>query len=91
MQKKTYIGKEFSISPADSTISFSDKKITISSGNFYFYNNGTALKTDTSKDSPKEKHGIALYGGVIHSEGNEVLHSTDNKAFLLRGAKIIGE
>lgn len=68
-----------------------DNTITISSGNFYFYNNGTALKTDTSKDSPKEKHGIALYGGVIHSEGNELLHSTDNKAFLLRGAKIIGE
>ncbi len=68
-----------------------DNTITISSGEFFLYNNGTAFKTDTQQEAPKEKHGIALYGGLIHTFGNGELHSTDKKAFLVRGAKIIGE
>ena len=68
-----------------------DNTITINSGEFYLYNNETAFKTALLKDSPKEKHGVILYGGTFHLSGNTNLHSTEKKAYLVRGAKIIGE
>ena len=68
-----------------------DNTIIINSGDFYLYDNETAFKTDLLKDSPKEKHGIILYGGTFHLSGNTNLHSTEKKAYLVRGAKIIGE
>ena len=66
-----------------------DFTIKIASGEFYFYDNKTALKTDTKKDDPKNPHGIDLTGGTISASGNENFYKTDEKAYKTKGAKIV--
>ena len=66
-----------------------DSTITINSGNFYFYNNETALKTDTKKDNPKQEHSITLAGGIFHTYGNANLFQTEKNACKTDGAKFI--
>ena len=66
-----------------------DNTIEIQSGNFYFYDNKTALKTDTAKDNPKAKHSITLSGGTLRFAANEKNHSTEKDAYKVMGAKII--
>ncbi len=68
-----------------------DSEITISSGNFYLYNNETALKTDKKKDAPAEPHAITLKGGTFHVHGNETLYSTEKDAYKTIGAVIVEE
>lgn len=65
-----------------------DFKISIASGNFYFYDNKTALKTDTKKEDPKNPHGITLSGGTIWLLGNENFYKTDENAYKAKGTKI---
>ena len=66
-----------------------DNTITISSGEFFFYNNETAFKTDMKKDAPKEPHGITLTGIVVHTSGNSSLYATEAKAYKASGTKLI--
>lgn len=76
-----------------------DDTISISSGNFFFYDNKAALKTDTKKDdeksgkkpNPKRTHGITLSGGTITASGNENLYKTEKGAYKVSKAKIIEE
>ncbi len=68
-----------------------DGKINVASGNFFLYNNGTALKTDTTADSPKKHHGIAITGGEFHLFGNKKLYITDEDAFSNSGALFVEE
>lgn len=71
-----------------------DNTISISSGDLYFYNNKTALKTDTKKDNPedaKAKYEITLAGGTIHIKSNKKLYSTEEDAYKVTGAKIVEE
>lgn len=68
-----------------------DKTITIASGNFHFYNNDTAIKTETTKTSPKNAHGIKLSGGNFYFAENAGFVITDDDAFDAEGANIIQE
>lgn len=68
-----------------------DEEIVIASGNFYLYNNETALKTDKNKDAPAVPHGITLSGGSFHFHGNEGQYSTEKGAWKVSGAKIFDE
>ncbi|MCR5218412.1 carbohydrate-binding domain-containing protein [Treponema sp.] len=68
-----------------------DDNISIASGNFYFYDNGTALKTDDSEDSPHQVHYINLSGGLFHTFNNTSLYSTEDDSWVVSGAKIIEE
>lgn len=68
-----------------------DNAIEISSGNFFFYNNKVALKTDTSKNDSSSPHFITIKGGTIHSASNESLYSTEPNGYKLSGAKIVEE
>ena len=65
-----------------------DKTMSISSGNFHFYNNETALKTDTKKESPKQAHGIKLSGGKFYFVENTNFVITDDDAFDATDAEI---
>ncbi|MBQ7157969.1 MAG: carbohydrate-binding domain-containing protein [Treponema sp.] len=65
-----------------------DNTISISSGTFYFYDNEIALKTDTSKEDPTNKHEIALLGGTIYTHGNSSLYLTEKGAYKVKSAKI---
>ena len=67
-----------------------DNTISIASGTFCFYDNGTAFKTDTSQDDPKEKHGILVVGGTIRTHGNKNLYATEKDSFKSR-VKIVEE
>lgn len=58
-----------------------DGVINIASGNFYFYGNGTALKTDTAEDNPEISHGIEIKHAVLHTKNNKVLQETSENAF----------
>ena len=66
-----------------------DKTIDIASGTFYLYENDTALKTGTSKNSPDNVHGIQLRGGEFHTYGNHRLYKTEKDAYFNSGAKFI--
>lgn len=66
-----------------------DFTIAIESGNFFFYDNATCLKTDTKKDDPKSPHSITLFGGTFTAKGNSSFYKTEEKAYKTRGAKII--
>jgi len=68
-----------------------DGTILINSGNFYFYNNETALKTDLIREAPKEKHGITLAGGRIYTYQNQNFYITDKKNYKLDGSQLIEE
>lgn len=68
-----------------------DGSIKIKSGKFYIYDNGTAMKTDTEKDSAKEKHEIKLFGGEFHFAGNGAMFATDDGNLDTSGAVIIEE
>ncbi|MCR4823327.1 MAG: carbohydrate-binding domain-containing protein [Treponema sp.] len=68
-----------------------DKTVAISSGNFYFYDNNTAIKTDTKSESPKEAHSITLYGGNFYHDGKGEFTFTDENAFNVKGAQIFEE
>ena len=68
-----------------------DFKISLSSGNFFFYNNKTALKTDTKKEDPKNPHGITLSDCTIRLSGNETFYKTEENAFKEKNVKIIEE
>ncbi len=68
-----------------------DNTISIASGNFYIYNNGTGLKTDTKQDDPGNPHSIKLLGGNIHTSANEALYETEQNAWTVKGAKMIEE
>ena len=68
-----------------------ENTISIASGEFFFYNNETALKTDTKKDNPKEAHSITLSGGTFHNGANAEFHSTEKNAFSANGALIVNE
>ena len=68
-----------------------DNTIEISSGNFYFYNNKVALKTDTSQDDSSVPHFIKLNGGTIYLSSVEKVYSTEEKGYKLAGTKIIQE
>ena len=68
-----------------------DFKISIASGNFYFYDNKTALKTDTKKEDPKNPHQISLAGGTFYAKGNENLYKTDEKSYKTGKIKFIEE
>lgn len=65
-----------------------DNTILIKSGNLNFYNNGTALKTDTTKESPKAPHSIKLEGGTICLFANDELYYTQKNAFT-NNAKLV--
>ena len=65
-----------------------DFTINIASGNFYLFDNKTALKTDTKKDDPKSPHSITLSGGNFFLERNEALYKTEENAYKASGAKI---
>lgn len=57
-----------------------DNTIVISSGDLYFTNIGTALKTDTSKDDPEVDHYITLADcGIYYTEGTK-LYNTEKDA-----------
>ena len=66
-----------------------DFTISIASGNFFFYDNTTALKTDTKKEDPKSPHSIMLSGGTLTLSGNETFYKTEEKAYKASGAKIV--
>jgi hypothetical protein len=66
-----------------------DFTIKIESGNFFMFNNATALKTDTKKDDPKSPHFILLNGGKFTVSGFSTLYKTEKDAFKNKGAKII--
>lgn len=66
-----------------------EKTIDIASGTFYLYENITALKTGTSKNSPDNAHGIHLSGGEFHTYGNHRLYKTEKDSYLDSGAKFI--
>ena len=68
-----------------------DHIIDVSSGNFFFTGNKTALKTDTKKDDPKSPHSITLSGGMISLSANETFYKTEQNAYKAKGAKIIEE
>lgn len=68
-----------------------DRTMRIASGSFYLYNNGTALKTDTSMNSKKHTHAITLSGGVFHTFANDVFYKTEDGAYRDSGAQIIEE
>lgn len=68
-----------------------DAEITISSGTFCLYNNGTALKTDKNKDSPGVTHAITLKGGTFRVHGNETLYTTETNAYHADGATFVEE
>lgn len=69
-----------------------DSTISIASGNFYFYDNGTAMKTDTvdensdenSDKNRNENHGITIYDGKFVLRGNDALYETDKNEFKSR-------
>ncbi|MBE6353206.1 carbohydrate-binding domain-containing protein [Treponema sp.] len=66
-----------------------DNNISVASGNFYLYDNGTALKTDTSEDSPNTAHYINLAGGTFHLFNNTNLYTTDEDSWNTSGAVFI--
>ena len=66
-----------------------DKTISISSGNFYFINDTTGLKTDTSLEKPGKAHAIILNGGKILYYSLNDLYKTDENGFINAGAEII--
>ena len=63
-----------------------DETITISSGNFYLYNNFVGLKTDIKADNTKKPHGITLLGGNFHTYGNKNLFQTERDGYNNSGA-----
>ena len=65
-----------------------DNSIKIDSGNFYLYDNETALKTETSN---KKERKIKLTGGTFHIAGNENLYKTNKKSYDASGAEFIQE
>ena len=68
-----------------------DRTISIASGNFYIYDNGTMMKTETKADSEKHAHFITLSGGTFHTAGNRVDFVTENGALNYKDAEIIEE
>lgn len=54
-----------------------DDTISIQSGNFHLYNNGTAFKTDLSKQSSDKSHAVSLTGGTFYLYKNASLYETD--------------
>lgn len=66
-----------------------DNTISIASGSFYVYDNGTAFKTDTKEKTPGEAHGITLSGGVFHTHGNAALYATEKNAYKAAGSRFI--
>ena len=66
-----------------------DKTIDIASGTYYLYDNDTALKTNTLKNSPDDVHAIHLSGGEFHTYGNQRLFKTEKGAYNDSGAKFI--
>ena len=68
-----------------------DGAIAIKSGNFFIYDNGTALKTNRSKKPSAKPHSITLSGGAFRAAGNGTLAATDDGAFSTDGAEIVEE
>ena len=68
-----------------------DRTITVASGTFCLYDNGTALKTDTAKDSKKHAHAITLTGGTFRTHANAALYATEADAYSADGATFIEE
>ena len=68
-----------------------DSKISISSGNFYLYNNETAMKTNTEKDDPNRAHSIKLLGGTFYTHENKKIISTQKDAYFLDNADFVEE
>ena len=68
-----------------------DGKIMIASGTFYLYDNGTALKTETSTGANKKARAITLAGGTFHVTGNGALYITAAGAFNAAGATFVNE
>lgn len=68
-----------------------DTTIKINSGNFHFYNNVTALKTEVSSKSSKRTRSITLSGGKFFFFENETLYATEEGAFSANGAELIDE
>ncbi len=66
-----------------------ENTIIINSGNYYLYENATALKTDTSAEKPSSAHSITLKGGEFHTYQNAKLYSTDENAYFAEGASFI--
>ncbi len=68
-----------------------DEKIHIKSGNFRLYNNGTALKTELSKQATSKPRSITLSAGEFRLFGNRKISVTNEGAFNADGAEIINE
>ncbi len=66
-----------------------DKSILVNSGNFFLFDNETALKIDSSK-KPFARF-LKLSGGEFHFLGNKNKFETGNAALDLSGAKIVEE
>ncbi len=68
-----------------------DGTIKIASGNFFLYNNKTALRTEISKKTSAKARGILLSGGIFHLYGNHKLYKTNDGAYNGAGATFIEE
>ena len=68
-----------------------DRTITVASGTFCLYDNGTALKTDTAADSKKHAHAITLTGGTFRTHANGTLYATEAGAYTAAGATFVEE
>ena len=68
-----------------------DQKIAVSSGTFYLYNNGIALKTDAPTADGKKPRTITLAGGTFHLFGNGALYVTAEGAYNAAGATFIDD
>ncbi len=58
-----------------------NETIEIASGNFYFYNNQVALKTDSPSKDTKKNHFIKLTGGTFSTYKNAQFYVTKRGAF----------
>jgi len=63
--------------------------IKIASGNFYLYNNKTALRTEISKKTSAKARAIMLSGGIFHTFENQRLYITNDGAYNGAGATFI--
>ena len=68
-----------------------ERTVNLASGNFYFYNDGTGIKTATSEEKPDKAHAITLTGGYFYASGVKKPYSTDEGAFTNSGAHFVEE
>ena len=68
-----------------------DGFINISSGNFYLYDNETALKTGIAQQAGDKHHSITLAGGTFYTFANKNLYITEKDEYYPQGAVFISE